>query len=96
MNVTIKSITVAALMGISRVALADSGTQFTPVERLQPEQRQAVFEKISQMTDGPNLDWDKVAVGVDQSGNVMIVEKAQANLEVLSQPSSLGSDGVSK
>ena len=86
----VKSAVVVTLMGLSHAALADTESKFTPVENLMPEQRQEVFEKVSQMTGGVDLDWDHIAVGVNESGEVLIVNKEEANLQVAPQPSSIG------
>jgi hypothetical protein len=85
------SAAVAALMGISGIALADTGNQFTPVENLIPDQRQAVFESLSQMTNGAELDWDRIAVGVDENGQIVILQKAEvAGGGSTGSPSSFG------
>ncbi len=72
------SAAVAALMGISGIALADVGNGFTPVEKLMPEQRQAVFDTISQFTNGAELDWDRIVVGIDENGQIVILQKNES------------------
>jgi hypothetical protein len=88
-KMTVKSAVAVTLLGLSHAALADTGSNFTPVENLMPEQRQEVFEKLSQMTGGADLNWDQVAVGVNENGDVVVVDKKAANLQVAPQPSSM-------
>lgn len=87
------SAAVAALMGMSGVAIADTDLQFIPVENLMPDERQIVFNSLSQMMNGAELDWDRVAVGVDQNGQIVILQKdadQAASKKSAGSPSSFG------
>ena len=87
-KLTATSAAMFALLGLSRVALADGESRFTAVEDLLPEQRQAVFQKLSEMTNGAELDWDHIAVGVNEGGQVVLVQKDQVKFQASGAPSS--------
>lgn len=89
-KLTATTAAMAALIGLSHIAHADGGNQFTPVEDLPPEQRQEVFNQVAQMTNGAELDWDHVVVGVDANGQVVILQKDRVALQGAGAPSSFG------
>lgn len=88
------SATIVSLMGVSGVALAETGTQFTPVEKLMPDQRQLVFERLSQMTNGAELDWDRIIVGVNEEGQIVIFQKDEIKSKSIGTPSSFGRSAI--
>jgi hypothetical protein len=79
-----------AFVGLAGSAFADGGSQFTPVENLVPEQRQAVYDIISQMPNSANVDWDNVVAGVNANGEVVLMPKLEANLASSGNPSCTG------
>ena len=89
-KITVTSAALFAVIGLSRVALADGGSQFTPVENLSPEQRQQVFEKISEMTKGAEPDWDKVVAGINGDGQAVLMQKSDVELASNGSPSCTG------
>lgn len=89
-KLTATTAAIAALIGLSSVAHADLEDKFTPVEDLTPGDRQSVFQKINDMTNGAGLDWDRVSVGVDETGQVVVVLKETAKLQMAGAPSSFG------
>jgi hypothetical protein len=78
-----------AVVGLSGAAFAD-GIQFTPVENLVPEQRQAVYEMISQMPNSADVDWDNVVAGVDANGEVMLIPRTAVEMPSSGSPSCTG------
>ena len=64
---------IATLAGISHIARADGGTdQFTPIESLPPEIRQEISAKVFELTRDMDVDWDNVAVGLDDNGKISL------------------------
>ena len=90
-KITATSAVMAALIGLSHAALADECGRFTPVEDLSPEQRQQVFDNVAQMTNGAELDWDHIAIGVNENGQVVLMKKLEVNMQGgVGSPSSFG------
>ena len=92
-KIKLKSVTLLAVMGISKAVLADGGplaAQFTPVENLPPEQRQVVTDVLSQHKELDLLDWDNLAVGVNENGDVVIIPKKDAAMCCVGSPSCTG------
>jgi len=90
-NIKASSAAMAALVGFSSIALANAGANFTPVEDLSPEQRQEVYEHIANASEqAAQIDWDKVVVGVNESGEITFMAKTEAGLQATSSPSSFG------
>jgi hypothetical protein len=68
----------ATLMSISQIAHADDvAHQFTPIENLPPEIRQEVSAKVFELTKNMEIDWDNVAVGLNEDGKIFLVSKLE-------------------
>ena len=67
-NNTAKSAALLALMGLIQVSTAHAdGHSFIPLENLPPEQRQVLSEQLNALTRDINVNWDEIAVGVDEN-----------------------------
>lgn len=86
-KITATSTAIVSLIGISQAALADGNCTFTPVEDLAPEQRQEIFQQLSQLDDAANFDWENVVVGINEQGNLVFMKKSEAGLQIMAGPS---------
>ena len=67
----------ASLIGISQMAQAEGEKhQFTPIENLAPETRQAISARVYDLTKGLEIDWDQVVVGVNENGEIALRAKS--------------------
>lgn len=88
-NNTAKSAALLALMGLIQVSTAHAeGHSFIPLENLPPEQRQVLTEQLNNLTRDMNVDWDEIAVGVDENGKLTLKPKSECGMRQLSSPSS--------
>ena len=85
-----KFTTMATVMGLSSIALANAGTAFTPVEELSPELRQEVLTKVSEATKGADVDWENVVIGVNDAGEIVFMLRTGAGLQPMASPSTFG------
>lgn len=79
----------AALMGMSHAASANTeqGEDFTPLERLAPEER-ALFEKRIQVLErAVRIDWKTVIIGVNTNGELTLRDRKSVDVQDISQPS---------
>jgi hypothetical protein len=84
---------IIAVLSMSNIALADSAKQFTPVENLTPEQRQEVYNKISNATQDMEIDWDSIALGMNEKGQPTLIQKNQVEMVGIGQPSCFSGTG---
>jgi len=80
-KLTSRAAAIAAFVSLIQVAHAkavDKG--FTPLEYLPPEQRQQIVEKLNELTQIMEVDWDRIAVGINKNGEIILVPKTEANL----------------
>jgi hypothetical protein len=72
----------AALIGMAQVAQAQSEEhQFTPIEELSPEIRQEIGSRVYELTKGLEIDWDQVALGLNEKGEIIIRAKTDLKLK---------------
>ncbi len=88
-----KTAATLALMGLLKVSMANAEVRnFTPIEKLPPEQRQLIVQRIDILTKDLHIEWDEIAVGVDENGKITLVSKIAAGLKPTINPSSLGTE----
>lgn len=75
-KIAVTSALLSTLVGLSHVAYAaDAGHTFTPLENLPPEQRQEISAQVADLTHGLQIDWDSIAIGLDENGNISLRSK---------------------
>lgn len=88
-----KTAATLALMGLLKVSLANAEVRnFTPIEKLPPDQRQLIAHQIDILTKDLHIDWDEIAVGIDENGKVTLVSKIAAGLKPTINPSCYSKD----
>jgi len=91
-KLTARTAAIAAFIGLIQVAHAQTtGHAFTPIEDLLPEQRQQIIEKLNELTRNMKIDWDHIAVGINENGEITLLSKSEAGLQTKGSPSSFGS-----
>lgn len=86
-----KTAAIAAFISLIQVAHAETSTHsFTPLEDLPPEMRQQIVEKLNELSKNMQIDWEQVAVGVNENGELTLILKKDANLRPMGSPSSFG------
>jgi hypothetical protein len=69
----INSLVAAAILGLSNIAVAeDCQKTFTPIENLQPEDREMLIRRLEILKDHVQIDWKTVVIGVDENGKLII------------------------
>ena len=92
-NNTSKTAAALALIGLLKVSVAGAEIQnFTPMEKLPPEQRRTICEQLNILTKDIHIDWDEIAVGVDEEGRLTLVSKHSAGLKPTINPSCFFAD----
>ena len=82
---------IAAFLSLIQGARAETVTHtFTPLEDLPPEMRQKVVEKLDELSISIQIDWEKVAVGVNENGEFTLILKKDAGLLPTGNPSCFG------
>jgi hypothetical protein len=90
-NLTAKRAAIAAIVSLIQVAHAETNRPtFTPLEDLPPEVRQQVIERINELAEYENIDWENVTAGIDENGNVSLVPRSDVVLQAIGNPSSIG------
>ena len=96
-NNTAKSAALLALMGLIQVSTAQAdGHSFIPLENLPPEQRQVLSEQLNALTKDINVNWDEIAVGVDENGKLTFMSKSECGMRQLASSSSFSSTAFPK
>jgi len=91
-NKTTRSAALFAMIGVFQVSTAHAdGQSFTPIENLPPEQRQQITEEVANITKNIIIDWDEIAVGLDENEKIIFIPKSEAGLKHLANPSCFGS-----
>lgn len=87
-NNTSKTAAALALIGLLKVSSAGAIVEnFTPIEKLPPEQRRLICEQLKTLVKDLHIDWDEIAVGVDEDGKITLVSKVSAGLKPTINPS---------
>ncbi len=90
-KLTSKAAAIAAFISLIQVAQAETTTHsFTPLEDLPPEQRQKIAEKINELSNEMQIDWEQFAIGVNEEGKIVFILKKDANLSPTINPSCFG------
>lgn len=61
-------------------AYAD-GSSFTPLENLQPEQRQQISNRLNDITKNIEIDWDSIVVGISENGQITFRNKEDVRIQ---------------
>ena len=79
----------AALMGLGSVATAqeNQAARFIPLERLHPQDRAMLAERIREIEDVVKIDWNTVIAGIDEDGRLVLKERKFLDIGVVSNPS---------
>ena len=86
-----KTAAVAAFISLIQVAQAETSTHsFTPLEDLPPEARQQIVEQLNELAKHMQIDWEQIAVGINENGELTLILKKDANLRPTGSPSSFG------
>lgn len=72
-----------ALVGLSQFAQADNSQTFTPIEDFEPEVRQAVADKIKELSKFIRIDWQTVIIGLNEKGEIVIRAKTETEMQVM-------------
>lgn len=90
-NEKAKQAALLALLGLFQMSTAHGEEhKFTPLENLPPEQRIVLTEKLNNILKDIIVDWDEIAVGVDENGNLTLKMKTECGMRQLASPSSFG------
>lgn len=88
-----KSIFAVVLLGMLHAFAANASVQdegFTPLEQLSPQARQALAQQVNALMQTAQIDWETVAVGVNDEGKLVIRSKDKVMLQQVSSPSTWG------
>lgn len=81
---------VAALLSVGQTSKANrsiSGNeQFTPIERLAPQDRAVLMQQIEILRKTVKIDWDSVVIGINQDGELVLKGKDAAKVTPVSNP----------
>ncbi len=79
---------IAALIGVSQVAQANSyGEDFIPLENLKPSERRMFEPQVRLLDQSIKIDWESVILGVNKNGELILKDRFEGDLDMVSQPS---------
>lgn len=90
-NVLATTAVLAAIIGLSQIARADNGCHtFTPIDELPPQTRQDISAKLAELLKNIEVDWDGIAVGVNETGEIVLRAKSETNMRTMGTYSCYG------
>ena len=92
---TFSVLVAAALLGIGPIAMADEqGLEtFIPLESLSPQERSSLQAQIRELFENSNIDWERLILGVNEKGELVLRERSATPVSPVGQPS-CWSDGL--
>ena len=87
---------VAALLTIGQASSANEPSSenaveaFAPIEALAPEHRSALAPQIKILRETIKIDWNSVAIGINQHGELTLKGKIEAKLKSTANPTCWG------
>jgi hypothetical protein len=85
---------IAALLTIGQVSNANDKSieqdEFAPIEALTPEHRASLLPQIELLRKTIKIDWNSVALGINQNGELVLKGKEAAKLETTANPTCWG------
>jgi hypothetical protein len=93
-NILATTAVLAALVGLSQIAQADSGCHtFTPIDELPPQTRQEINARLEDLLKNIEVDWDGIVVGINEGGEITIRAKSETDMKAMGSYSCYG-EGV--
>lgn len=79
----------AALMSFGSAATAQEGqpARFIPLERLHPQDRAVLAERLREIEGVVKIDWKTVIAGVDEEGRLVLKDRKLFDPGIVSNPS---------
>jgi hypothetical protein len=79
----------AALVSFGSVATAQEGqsARFVPLERLHPQDRAMLAERLREIESVVKIDWNTVIAGVDEEGHLVLKDRKFLDIGVVANPS---------
>lgn len=91
-NNTKLGLLIAALLTMGQASNADDSKAesklelFAPIETLAPEHRAALFPQVDLLRRTVKIDWNSVAIGINQKGELVLKSKEAAKMGSTANP----------